>query len=141
MCIIFTLLPILRFEFDKKFQWNVSKFALFWIYKTPKFWIFILFGFPKGLSARRIFSSPQVGHFYFRFISTRLTSCKLAKFAKWIISFNASQESECTPDGKFPLSLFIAILKLRDFTFLISCYFNEFPVLYRHRPGHSLRKN
>ena len=110
-------------------------------YTKPQSFGFLYYlDFQKDYQLEKYFH-PQVGHFCFRFISTRLTSCKLAKFAKRIISFNASQESECTPDGKFPLSLFIAILKLRDFTFLISCYFNEFPVLYRHRPGHSLGKN
>ena len=81
-------------------------------YTKPQSFGFLYYlDFQKDYQLEKYFHS-QVGHFCFRFISTRLTSCKLAK---WIISFNASQESECTPDGKFPLSLFIAILKRSRF--------------------------
>ena len=31
-----SLLPILRFMLDEKFQWNASKFAIFYMYKNPK---------------------------------------------------------------------------------------------------------
>ena len=31
-----TLLPILRFVLDEKFQQNASKFAIFYIYENPK---------------------------------------------------------------------------------------------------------
>ena len=84
-------------------------------YTKPQSFGFLYYlDFQKNYQLEKYFH-PQVGHFCFRFISTRLTSCKLAKFAKRIISFNASQGSECTPDGKFPLSLFIAILKRSRF--------------------------
>ena len=31
-----SLLPILRFVLDKKFQRNASKFAIFYVYENPK---------------------------------------------------------------------------------------------------------